>query len=627
MHVLLIIPIIGIFLISTVDSFYPATSILSNNTSSVIKDKERSSTEENVFVYTAPNEIKQGIEKEDFKDKKEDFLFNVSYYKKIALLTTLLNLIVSLVIYMLFDFSNNQFQFIQENLDLSFYDVYLGVDGISIYFVLLTTIIMPIALVSNWNSIINNVKSYLIIMLLLETLLLAVFLVLDVLLFYIFFESILPPAWISGKYSLSWDKLSNSGEPLKLKVPNYILKNICGWINHSCMVIILKMRENKMGNRGSKSVVNKNTTVKEQRVYGSCIGNFKASFPMLRCTLQGFEKNCPVRIPSNHLSSLRLYSTVTSGVANSQTGSYTLKPYFVTGFTDAEGSFIVRIRKNPKAKVGWSVETKFSLCLHKKDKMVLDLIQSFFGGVGSITYASKDTLHYRIASLHDLIHVVLPHFDKYPLNSQKRADYLLFKKIVLLIKNKEHLTIEGIQKIVNIRASINLGSSENLNEAFPNTVPVERPIIEDITINDPYWFAGFASGEACFTVNIYKSKTKLGEAVQLKFDLAQHSRDSKLLTRLQNWLGFGSVNRHSQNAVMFTTTKFTDFTEYLIPFFDKYQIIGVKYKDYQDLKKVAQLMEKKAHLTIEGLEKIRIIKAKMNRGRSQYNEEEGCFMK
>jgi NADH-ubiquinone oxidoreductase chain 4 len=79
----------------------------------------------------------------------EDSLFDVSYYKKIALITTILNLIVSLIIYMLFDFSNNQFQFIQENLDLSFYDIYLGVDGVSIYFVLLTTIIMPIALVSN----------------------------------------------------------------------------------------------------------------------------------------------------------------------------------------------------------------------------------------------------------------------------------------------------------------------------------------------------------------------------------------------------------------------------------------------------------------------------------------------
>jgi NADH-ubiquinone oxidoreductase chain 4 len=118
------------------------------------------------------------------------------YLKKIALITSLLNLVLSLILYTLFDFSNNQFQFVQENYDLSFFDIYLGIDGISIYFVLLTTIIMPIALLSNWNSITENVKYYLIIMLLLETLLLAVFLVLDILLFYIFFESILPPLFL-----------------------------------------------------------------------------------------------------------------------------------------------------------------------------------------------------------------------------------------------------------------------------------------------------------------------------------------------------------------------------------------------------------------------------------------------
>jgi len=255
--------------------------------------------------------------------------------------------------------------------------------------------------------------------------------------------------------------------------------------------------------------------------------------------------------------------------------------------------------------------------------MVLELIKAFFGGVGSITYASKDILHYRIASLHDLINVVLPHFDKYPLNTQKRADFILFKEIILLMMNKEHLTIEGIQKIVNFRASINLGGSENLKEAFPNTVPVERPVMEDIAIGNPYWFAGFASGEACFQVYIYKSKTNLGEAVQLKFDLAQHSRDTKLLTSLQNLLGYGSVNKHYQNAVVFRATKFSDFMQCLTPFFDKYKIIGVKSEDHQDFKKVAQWMEKKAHLTIEGLEDIRRIKAKMNRGRTQFDGEEG----
>jgi len=132
----------------------------------------------------------------DMSYEKEGKSQRVSYYKKTALVTSILNLIVSLTIFILFDFSSNQFQFVQEHYDMNFFDIYLGVDGISIYFVLLTTIIMPIAILSNWNSITDNIRSYLIIMLLLETLLLAVFLVLDILLFYIFFESILPPLFL-----------------------------------------------------------------------------------------------------------------------------------------------------------------------------------------------------------------------------------------------------------------------------------------------------------------------------------------------------------------------------------------------------------------------------------------------
>jgi NADH-ubiquinone oxidoreductase chain 4 len=116
--------------------------------------------------------------------------------KVIALITSLINLVLSLIIFILFDFSSNQFQFVQEHYNINYFDVYLGIDGISIYFVLLTTIIMPIAILSNWNSITENIKSYLIIMLLLETLLLGVFLVLDILLFYIFFESTLPPLFL-----------------------------------------------------------------------------------------------------------------------------------------------------------------------------------------------------------------------------------------------------------------------------------------------------------------------------------------------------------------------------------------------------------------------------------------------
>ena len=116
--------------------------------------------------------------------------------KIIALSTSILNFFISLVIFILFDFSTNQFQFVQEYHEISYFDFYLGVDGLSIYFILLTTIIIPISLISNWKSISKDVESYVIIILLLESLLLAVFLVLDILLFYIFFESILPPLFI-----------------------------------------------------------------------------------------------------------------------------------------------------------------------------------------------------------------------------------------------------------------------------------------------------------------------------------------------------------------------------------------------------------------------------------------------
>lgn len=124
-------------------------------------------------------------------------IINSIKIKSIALTTSIINLVVSLVMFILFDFSSKQFQFIEEHYQISYFDIYLGVDGLSIYFILLTTIIMPIAILSNWNSIQSkNVLSFVVIMLLLETLLLAVFLVLDILLFYIFFESILPPLFL-----------------------------------------------------------------------------------------------------------------------------------------------------------------------------------------------------------------------------------------------------------------------------------------------------------------------------------------------------------------------------------------------------------------------------------------------
>lgn len=121
--------------------------------------------------------------------------------KKFALATSLINLILSIYLWVQFDSSTSQYQFVYSFKELSYCHLNIGVDGISIYFVLLTTFITPVALLSNYNNIsINNstvgLKYFLISFLLLETLQIALFVVLDLFLFYVFFESVLPVLFI-----------------------------------------------------------------------------------------------------------------------------------------------------------------------------------------------------------------------------------------------------------------------------------------------------------------------------------------------------------------------------------------------------------------------------------------------
>lgn len=116
--------------------------------------------------------------------------------KKIALGTSLINLILSIYLWVQFDSSTSQYQFVYSFKELTYCHLNIGVDGLSIYFVLLTTFLTPIALLSNYNTINNNLKYFLISFLILETLQIALFVVLDLLLFYVFFESILPILFI-----------------------------------------------------------------------------------------------------------------------------------------------------------------------------------------------------------------------------------------------------------------------------------------------------------------------------------------------------------------------------------------------------------------------------------------------
>jgi hypothetical protein len=153
----------------------------------------------------------------------------------------------------------------------------------------------------------------------------------------------------------------------------------------------------------------------------------------------------------------------------------------------------------------------------------------------------------------------------------------------MIMQRGEHLTAEGLQKIINIRASLNKGLTPLLLEAFPDTIATERPLLPlNITTLDPQWIAGFTSGDGSFKVSIRESKLhKTGSRVALIFVVTQHIRDELLLKSLVDFFGCGQTYSY-KDYIEFRCQSFKYNYEKIIPFFNKYPIIGVKSKDFED---------------------------------------------
>ena len=135
----------------------------------------------------------------------------------------------------------------------------------------------------------------------------------------------------------------------------------------------------------------------------------------------------------------------------------------------------VSITTNKKFKLGWKVKPIFTIALHVKDKALLEEIQSYFGA-GQISIHGRESVQLQVQSIKEL-KIIIDHFYKYSLITKKCSDLKLFIKIIDIIKSKEHLTYEGLRKIVAIRASpMNLGLSEKLKLAFPDVVPSRRDL-------------------------------------------------------------------------------------------------------------------------------------------------------
>ncbi len=121
--------------------------------------------------------------------------------KVVTFVTTMIALILSLPLYFGYDPSSSGFQFMQSALWISGLNIYyrVGIDGLSVFIVLLTTLLTTLSVLSSWTAIKDRVKEYMILMLLMETAMIGVFVSLDLFLFYVFWEaSLIPMALLIG---------------------------------------------------------------------------------------------------------------------------------------------------------------------------------------------------------------------------------------------------------------------------------------------------------------------------------------------------------------------------------------------------------------------------------------------
>jgi hypothetical protein len=289
-----------------------------------------------------------------------------------------------------------------------------------------------------------------------------------------------------------------------------------------------------------------------------------------------------------------------------------LNPSYVTGFVDGEATFTVLVLKRETYKTGWNIIPVFTITLHTRDRALLEKIQSFFGGIGKITIREKDNSeYYTVKSVKDIVNVIIPHFDKYPLLTQKQADFELFKKMVMIMHNKQHLKIEGLNKLIALKASLNNGLTPLLTKHFSAINPVKRPEVKKLynSVN-PFWITGFTEAEGNFHIFAAKSSThKTGYQIKLNFSIVQHSRDKILMENFVNRFKCGTVYKEkNREIVKFYASKSSDIHAKIIPFFQKYPFQGYKLLSYNKFCKVGELMKKKAHLTPEGINEILEIK-------------------
>ena len=285
----------------------------------------------------------------------------------------------------------------------------------------------------------------------------------------------------------------------------------------------------------------------------------------------------------------------------------TLNPWWVTGIVDSEGNFSINYNINTK-KCTFS----FKVTQNENSAAILYYLKEFFK-VGNINIDNKKTNGYKyvVSNRKDLINVIFPHFEKYPLEGSKHLDFLDLKKCVLLMEESPN----NIGKVLFIKSNMNKGRSYEQRWSYLKDKKFKL---------NPEWVQAFIDGEGTFQCRIADTISRNSKYVSVNptLEIAQRSHDVFVLRAIVEYFGIGYLKpkydifslEDSKNSRDVSRAVFNQF-EVIIKFVDEYPMLTCKQLDYLDWKEIIRLKNEGAHKTEQGKQKMIEFKLGMNKGR------------
>ena len=325
----------------------------------------------------------------------------------------------------------------------------------------------------------------------------------------------------------------------------------------------------------------------------------------------------PINLYSNHKKTKIESNNVLANSTNMDrlfitlpTSTYYLDREFLewfVGFADGEGNFHIRLIASTDNTYK-SAQFTFQISLHKDEIKVLEYIMNTLK-CGHIS-KYKDKINYFVNDIDSLLYVILPIFEHVNLNSSKYHHFEIFRRAVLLTKDKEHLTDKGKLEIIGYKKEMQGMTDKWIPSTINNKINITK-----------YWLAGFIDAEATFSTNKYVPR----------FKLENHIKELELYNKIKEFFKVGNVllttprvyRDNSSPTIVLEINKIKELRDILIPLmYNKENFLLLKTLKAQDFLLWLNLVDiyyKGYHTTVEGKHIFDAIKLHINKYRLTTN--------